>query len=374
MLINKIEIEIGGKVVDTLDKHLLSVYASLRHDPIQAKHYKSMIGDIDELTKATAAKGRRLLLLPVPFWFCRYPGVALPTVFLKHHTTRVIVTFENFFRCTFNAPSSSTARIADASLLVSYMFLDQAERELFGNMKHSYLIEQHQDLLYSDIPHQRFSVETVLFNPVKEMFWLVQSTANINKNFHLDYSGSAYHKVTSVERLGVDTIKFGVTGVLPSRMKSIELCPGNEKCVIVSVQGNFVTLKTSYQGNGSELYIRCVVCDNPVVSSWIELNGVRRFLPRDATTSNAIQPYQHHNATPKEGVNLYCFSLQPDEFQPSGFVNMTRIDLKTLNIVLDDTWHAWLRANNDTAILRVYARNMNLLRFEYGKAFVTFNV
>jgi hypothetical protein len=101
---------------------------------------------------------------------------------------------------------------------------------------------------------------------------------------------------------------------------------------------------------------------NPVVSAKIQLNGHDRFDEREGKYFNLVQPYQHHTNIPAVGINVYSFALKPEEHQPSGTCNFSRIDNATLNITLtNNTVGSTLSAQ-----VRIYAVNYNVLRIMSG--------
>ena len=79
---------------------------------------------------------------------------------------------------------------------------------------------------------------------------------------------------------------------------------------------------------------------------------------------NWVQCYQHHTNIPDSpGINVYSFALKPEEHQPSGSCNFSRIDNATLVLTI-----AYSSATLDTAQakVRVYAVNYNVLRIMSG--------
>jgi len=101
---------------------------------------------------------------------------------------------------------------------------------------------------------------------------------------------------------------------------------------------------------------------NPVVTAKLQLNGQDRFSEREGTYFDLVQPYQHHTRAPDTGINVYSFALRPEEHQPSGSCNFSRIDNATLQLVLSN---ATVQGTN-TAKVRVYAVNYNVLRVMSG--------
>jgi hypothetical protein len=122
----------------------------------------------------------------------------------------------------------------------------------------------------------------------------------------------------------------------------------------VSDAGTFVLTETSID-------MHCWG-ENPVVTAKLQLNGQDRFSEREGTYFDLVQPWQHHTRAPDTGINLYSFALRPEEHQPSGSCNFSRIDNATLQLVLSN---ATVEGTN-TAKVRVYAVNYNVLRVMSG--------
>jgi len=101
---------------------------------------------------------------------------------------------------------------------------------------------------------------------------------------------------------------------------------------------------------------------NPVEVAKIQLNGQDRFDEREGRYFDKVQPWQHHTRTPSTGVNVYSFALKPEEHQPSGTCNFSRIDKATLNLTLSVNT---VRSQR-TAKVRIYAVNYNVLRVMSG--------
>merc|ERR1712070_1190661 len=102
---------------------------------------------------------------------------------------------------------------------------------------------------------------------------------------------------------------------------------------------------------------------NPVFSAKLQLNGHDRFSERMGRYFNLVQPYQHHPNVPATGINVYSFGLKPEEHQPSGTCNMSRIDNATLQLTLTA---ATVSSSSFDAKVRVYATNYNVLRIMSG--------
>lgn len=116
--------------------------------------------------------------------------------------------------------------------------------------------------------------------------------------------------------------------------------------------------------------------DNPVVSAKLQLNGSDRFQERDGYYFNYVQPWQHFTNTPADGINVYSFALKPEEHQPSGTCNFSRIDNATLQLTLGSGNAAGgstylsqtLGGANGNSLLNIYTVNYNVLRVMAGMA------
>jgi hypothetical protein len=104
--------------------------------------------------------------------------------------------------------------------------------------------------------------------------------------------------------------------------------------------------------------------EQTLVDATLHLNGHERFAKMEGDYFNLVQPYQHHTAIPSAGIYVYSFALKPEEMQPSGTVNMSRIDTAIL----------LLNANiSGQYKLRVYATNYNILRITGGMGGLAFS-
>lgn len=139
----------------------------------------------------------------------------------------------------------------------------------------------------------------------------------------------------------------------------------------VAVIGQFFTDNgsTSRDWNNCGLYIDG--SENPILVGRLQLNSLDRFQKRDGFYFNYVQTYQHHENTPADGVNVYSFALKPEDHQPSGTANFSRIDNTTLWLEVGQ--RGVTRNNNFAAswlgtgsVTRIYATNYNVLRIMSG--------
>ena len=285
-MIEEVSIEIGGQ---TIDKHYgswLNIWNELTQTAEKEDGYKTMVGNTSTLTGVGATANTApatTLYIPLQFWFCRNPGLALPLIALQYHEVKFNITFAAL--STLGAASSgaiSTATTLNASLYVDYIYLDTDERRQFAQVQHEYLIEQLQYTGAESVGSGAVKSKLALNHPCKELVWVVQPSANAPAAF--DNSGA-----------------------------------------------------------------------QTVVNAKLQLNGQDRFAERPGAYFNLVQPYQHHTNIPSVGIYVYSFALNPEQHQPSGTVNMSRIDNATLQLT-----------TGVAGSLKVFAVNYNVLRIMAG--------
>jgi len=297
-LIKNVELEIGGQRIDKHYGDWLHIWNELSQTAGHKYGYKQMVGEDTELTTATAAAGTMdgaKLYVPLQFWFCRNPGLALPLIALQYHEVKVNLEFRERADLYIGTPAAAPS-LASASLYVDYVYLDTDERRKFAQQSHEYLIEQLQFTGDESVANTNNKIKLNFNHPVKELVWVVQKDSNVAAG-EKDY--------------------FNYTdGADPTTGK------------------------------------------NPVTLAKLQLNGHDRFSERAGSYFDLVQPYQHHENVPESrGINVYSFGLKPEEHQPSGTCNMSRIDTATLQLTLSSA---------AAAKVRVYAVNYNVLRIMSG--------
>jgi len=313
-LLKSIELEIGGQRIDKQYSHWMYIWNELSLPESKKEGYQEMIGADSDLISFEKNK----IFIPLEFWFCRNIGLALPLIALQYHEVKVNIEIESLNNCTYNGTSytwdsdsdhTNVVQIENATLWCDYIFLDTDERKRFAQLSHEYLIEQIQ-LNENSINNTGDQNITIIMNhPVKELIWSV-SGSSFNNNQWYNYT--------------VDLID----------------------------SSNF----TSNLNNNSNIYGIDPVGGNCIESAVLQLNGNDRFAKRDGGYFSLVQPYQHHTNIPSNsGINVYSFSLKPEEHQPSGTLNMSRIDTAKLII-----------KSNQTGTLRVWGVNYNVLRILSG--------
>jgi hypothetical protein len=309
-MIKHTELEIGGQRIDKQYGEWMYIWNELTMDQGKKEGYYEMVGG-NSVNKSVKLENKTIdLYIPLEFWFCRNVGLALPLIALQYHEVKVNIEFNSMdsIRATNQddeLASDSTCNIEinsnnftsfNATLWADYIFLDTDERKRFAQLSHEYLIEQLQFTGTESITANTVKASRLSFNhPCKELIWAVRPEPDI--------TGSNIN------------------------------------------WNNF----TNAENNN-------MIKDNLITSAKLQLNGNDRFAERDGKYFSLVQPYQHHNNIPvNQGINVYSFALKPEEHQPSGTLNMSRIDTAQLQL-----------KSSKSGELFVYAVNYNVLRILSG--------
>ena len=426
-VVKTVELEIGGQRIDRQYGDWMQIWTQLTQDIGTVKALDEMIGNTHDLVLMKDRKGyaldvscagaeltnscapragtpARTLYIPLQFWFCRNPGLAIPLIALQYHEVRINVEFEQWINCCYyevasgySSPQTAIQSLTAASLYIDYIYLDTEERRRFAQQTHEYLIEQLQFTGAESITSSSNKIQLNFNHPVKELIWVCQRDsfvdcsqpapthiAEVNGCQPFNYSddfttegvimdvlarGSLGGQAGAV--LGVPTTSGdGSSGpylpgvgiaVGPSLSGASwldsNLAGGNDQQYLFEDTTNYLLAKVILD-SGTRCSGKC-----PIEVAKLQLNGQDRFTEREGRYFTYVQPYQHHSRTPAApGICVYSFALKPEEHQPSGTCNFSRIDKATLQLTVSVNT---VRSGR-TAQVRVYAVNYNVLRVMSG--------
>tara|TARA_B100001113_G_scaffold132206_1_gene108169 strand:- start:10182 stop:11585 length:1404 start_codon:yes stop_codon:yes gene_type:complete len=363
VLIKNVEVEIGGQRIDKHYGDWMHIWNELTQTAGHKVGYANMVGNVPRLTQFTPDGGSTPevdLYIPLEFWFCRNPGLSLPLIALQYHEVKINLEFRSASECYAGHPSE-TPSLEAASLYVDYIYLDTDERRRFAQVSHEYLIEQLQFTGDESVSSVSNKIKLNFNHPCKELVWVVQ------KDDHVDSSKMTNGKqwfnytdaVDSTWKTGTPVDPFG------GGLVNYNLQLSNLNDSTIDTAGDSTLSFENSDGVTTGNYLAMSEVDNgfnPVLSAKLQLNGHDRFSERLGRYFNLVQPYQHHTNVPATGINVYSFGLKPEEHQPSGTCNMSRIDNATLQLTLT----AATVSGNSDAKVRVYATNYNVLRIMSG--------
>ena len=305
-ILKEVELEIGGQKIDKHTARWLQVYADLTEPNSSGispaltttgqnigTPYQNMAMTGYGYTGSNVAPTRAFV--PLRFWFCRNPGLALPLIALQYHEVKVSITFN-----TEAYVLSSSAATSTFKLWADYIYLDTDERRRFAQVSHEYLIEQVQ--IQSDSVSSGISknIEINFNHPVKELIWIFTDATKLNRTGAADTQEAGYNLVTA---------------------------------------GSFQ----------------------------LSLNGHDRFAVRDYKYFSRVQVWQHHTGhgglgtsagNSNDGILVYSFALKPEEHQPSGTCNFSRIDNAQLKMTTP--------TGSGLTAIEIFAVNYNVLRIMSG--------
>jgi hypothetical protein len=337
LMVQQVEVEIGGQIIDRQYGEWLYLWETLTADFDTAMKLDNLVGGqySDTDTNTFSCRGRpNVIYVPFQFWFNRNPGLALPLIALQYHEVRFNITLNDAINlvqggsatgASLSAAAGALPAPQDMALYLDYIYLDVEERRRFAQESHEYLIEQLQFEGQQQITSASERIDLTLNHPVKELIWVFQDARKTD-------------------------------------------------CSLPESSGNYTRAA----------YTQPFSYDDIVNRARIQINGQDRFEERYGDYFWKVQPYQHHTGgayargfvsgstvisspTPNP-INVYSFAIAPEEHQPSGTCNFSRIDNATL--VIDS-----IRGSTDNGSypskaypynFRLYAVNYNILRIMSG--------
>jgi len=411
ILLKKIEVEIGGQIIDTHYGEWLYLWECLTSNFDTSVKLDSMVGGAynGTYTTNTSCGGRpAVLYIPLQFWFCRNPGLALPLIALQYHEVRFNITLgaatDLVSKGAYSSISQAAANlpdIQDMAMYMDYIYLDVEERRRFAQESHEYLIDQLQTGIPQTINTASGRLDLTLNHPVKELIWVFQdarktdcgsdvtATIGYTQPFTYDdivfkariqingqdrfderygdyfwkvqpyqhHTGGAFWPIhnavaTTATLANGGAVQASFTGVISGNTLTASAVTGT---IVVNmlITGAGVPLGTYVTGYGTgaggagtyELSIFATVASTAMLGS---LNNVQ--------SQTSFNP-----------INVYSFAISPEEHQPSGTCNFSRIDTATLvyeSITSGGAGNFPSKAYPFN--FRVYAVNYNIFRIMSG--------
>ena len=345
--ISSVGFMIGGGVID---KHLgkwLNIWDELTGKEEHRKGMSEMIGRLDSesdrglVGNADAAK---TVFVPLQFWFNRNVGAALPMVALQYHEVKVRVNLEPLNKLVVylnndgdryvpgaGEPTLSTSQapsapdLAGCNLFIDFIYLDTEERQRFAQNEHFYLIEQVQTQeegeKFNFGSKAKTNIKLNLNHPVKEIIWTVQNSLNYAE-------GPSYN--------------------------------------------DWFNYSTNSPGSANPNLSKDLMS-----TALLSLNSHPRFTEaRSAQYFRLVQPATHHTRIPNKQIYVYSFAISPEEYQPSGTCNFSRIDHASLEInteghsslpnpatVFGAAYTNWSQISGR---IDIYAHSLNILKIRGG--------
>lgn len=331
-LIDFVDIEIGGTVIDRQYGIWMGIWYELTTPVGKRTTGDILIGrDNIQNNDPSSRNNSYNLYIPLYFWFCRHEGLALPLIALQFHEVRINIQFKKLndlwqsLNGKFNQEICTKIcdqkyEIQDASLYIDYFYLENEERKLFVKRKHNYLIEQLQINTENFKTKQTDIIYNLNFShPVKEIMWIIQNEDVIKKN------------------------------------NESENIKGNEWFNFSDRSYS----KTSGAGGG-------INPTDPMIECELQFEGKPRFDKRNSQFFRLVQPFQRHSNCPSSFIYIYSFALHPENLQPSGTCNFSRIDNANMFMKLVSNKNENIYLINPK--ITFFAINYNVLQISNGMA------
>jgi len=343
--INYVTLTIGGQQIDKHYQKWWRLYSELNMDAGAHANYGKMtsfgLASVDNSDK---------VYLPLLFFFNRNPGLYLPLISLQYHEVKLDFYLDANFGDNF---------ATNMTCYGNYVYLDTEERRRFAQTGHEYLIDQVQHTGGESVTVDASGVGVkqirLSYNhPVKELVWRFGgSTAAAAPGAG---TGDDYFATWCPQ----DVIDPPVTEPANAGNSTTY----NLGAPTFDVEGS--TNQWVVEGGDTNATARPAV--GPLNRFKLILNGTDRFKEQYGKYFNQVQSFEHHSGSPQPGIYSYSFGLKPEEHQPTGTCNFSRID----NAV------AWVEmksaiAANQMSTMSMFAVNYNVLRVQSGMGGLAFS-
>lgn len=319
--VSSVELSIGGQRIDKHYQKWWRLYSELYLD--EAK--KATWG------KMTTAGNGSTVYLPLVFFFNRNPGLYLPLIALQYHEVRIDIDLAGDFTTFLNA--------SVFKVWANYVYLDTEERRRFAQKGHEYLIEQVQHTGTDTVdPSATKQVRLSYNHPVKELVWCFSNTAAKSSLWNFTKSNLAAEIALESNQTAdnLDSNCYVPISNLGTPMYATKL---STVAYTEEAAGQLETFK-------------------------LVLNGQDRFKEQKGKYFNQVQAYNHHSGCPAPGVYSYSFALKPEEHQPTGTCNFSRIDNAQVAVKM---------AAGTATSMHMFATNYNVLRIQSGMGGLAFS-
>jgi Large eukaryotic DNA virus major capsid protein/Major capsid protein N-terminus len=348
-----IELTIGGQRIDKHYQTWWRLYAELFLSESEKINYGKMTSASNPTQDPTNPSH---VYLPLLFFFNRNPGLYLPLIALQYHEVRLDFDLTSYFTSYFGSSAFD--------VWANYVYLDTEERRRFAQKGHEYLIEQVQHTggdsitaTFQGNPTGAAQTQTIRlsFNhPVKELIWCYTNTASTANNSLWNFSTSCANvNVTCDARPHVAIAALPHTTGAPRVFSN----------TLTITNGATLSSNIGWVEEGSSVASGVEV--GPLYNFKLVLNGQDRFKEQAGKYFNQYQPYVYHSGVPYPGIYVYSFALQPEEHQPTGTCNFSRIDNAQVTINLKN--------NTTTLLQKMFAVNYNILRIQSGMGGLSFS-
>lgn len=306
-ILKEVRLKIGGILIDEFTPEYIDAYYKHSVQLGRYASYAEMIKNFSGFINNTNTK-ESILYIPLPFWFTKSIGNAFPLISLGYMDIKVEIDFRSLSECLYSVGSTSTVptnlSFTNCRIYTEMVYLPKEERCIYlATKEFDYLIEQKQYRVYSiSDGDKNNNIKFNFNNPVKELMWVYRDNYHKNRNEWTEYT--LYNTTTTEE-------------------------------------------------------------EEPFSSIELQFNGLERIKERSAGFFRLVHPFRYHVNTVSDFFYFFSFCDKPDDFQPSGYVNMSLIDNAQIQFNMSD--------NIKAGEIYLYAINYNHLKIKNGMAGLLYN-
>lgn len=399
VLMKSIEIEIGGLIIDKHYSDWLYIWNELNKTNNQ-RGIDKMIGNIDILNNYSNTKDAYTLYIPLQFWFCKNISLSLPIIALEHSEVKINIEFEDINKCIITGPSHyiyltdsiclfklyELIKVGNDNLYIRFINFDETTMKM-GYIKCDPTIILLPNTILTGIESRYsttiYDITTNIYSSItlnNEILYLTPSNTAFRNIFNLSLTNT-YLLVDYVYLDNMERVKFARS----NHEYLINICQYDNSKIIFNTTSK---LKYGYTLATKELIIIAhndyminsfytepfnyttsfdkIIAKSLIKKILIKLNGFNRELDFDKNFYTYVQSLQHHKSIPPTGVFCYSFALYPDQHQPSGSCNLSKIDDISIDITVEPISYS------KPAYVKVYAISYNILRIINGIAGLAF--
>ena len=415
-IIKTVEIEIGGELIDRQYGDWLNIWQELTLP--DRKQIRRLLGDVKELVQYTNGKQSYQLVVPLQFWFNRITGLALPIVSLQYNHIKLNLELNTLQNCSVVTPSNALALSDDFVNFIPNEYITQTIEGVTSIGQFIYFDILNRTMYLQQLSTQQFQslnvTDVTAIQTQQQQDSILYATNSdgtlVNSQYLITGVTSGYKampQINAVERIYVNTsINFNNISLNNCYLiveygfldddERIRFSKARHEYLIEqiffngqnTIDGLFQTFKLGFSQPCKELiwvtqlasattsnvndtfnYTDSLIRDpadeltgsNIILNETLLFNGFERLTYRNSQYFSWLQPYQYHRRAPSHGINVYSFALHPEKHQPSGTVNMNRVD----NVDLRVNVNANITFAN-TVYLRAYGVFNNILRIVNG--------
>jgi len=406
-IIQEVTIRVDGSVLDTQRGDFMKIYSDLVLSVAKKVQFLRCIGGepfmynssqnlTNNINEQTIAMNARRLYIPFLFWYCMNSGLAIPLIALQYNELYIDLTFSPLNELIrIGQPPVSPKRLfgdyqnsdfninirnyllslgydqtnvfyyftqnnwqSNTNLLCNYVYLGDDERKMFAQTSHEYLITQTQFNLFQGLKAGPNYLETTFVHPVKEVFWVLTrdnldlsnswynfTALETSKSFQYWQSQLPFYNYTEYYKPELSYITQNFTNYVNSvKAQSVYKLTGEQAQTYF---GNFYSIMQSAQ---------------PV------FNNNDRMEIEDHSFYENLQVYKYHSGWTSPGVYVLSFALNPEDNQPSGTQNFSRLDYQEFRVNIFNTFPI-----EDRFDCYFFAINYNVFRIIGGMGSTVFS-